>query len=192
MLLSGQTNGLQLGAFGFMASDEIFRRGVVNAGILDQHMALHWVQQYIHLFNGDPNKVTIFGESAGGGAVMLQDMAYGGSLGTQLFRNSIAASPYLAMQYGYKDWIPTQAYYALAALVGCDTMKPYGANNTVPTFDCLLNVTSQALISASANISQSGGFGTWYVKIAACQTAVSHFSQGIPSCHRRNLHSGPS
>lgn len=35
------------------------------------------------------------GESAGGGSIMLQDMAYGGTLGTQLFRNSIASSPYL-------------------------------------------------------------------------------------------------
>ena len=39
---------------------------------------------------------------------MLQDMAYGGSLGTQLFVNTIAASPYLPMQYGYKDWVGVQ------------------------------------------------------------------------------------
>jgi len=37
-------------------------------------MALQWVQQYVHLFNGDPTQVTIAGESAGGGSVMLQDM----------------------------------------------------------------------------------------------------------------------
>jgi len=30
----------RLGAFGFMSSDELFRRGVVNAGLLDQHFAL--------------------------------------------------------------------------------------------------------------------------------------------------------
>lgn len=53
---------IQLGAFGFLASDEVYRKGVVNAGILDQHMALQWVQNYIHLFNGDPTKVTIAGE----------------------------------------------------------------------------------------------------------------------------------
>lgn len=36
-------------------------------------MALQWVQQYIHLFNGDNTRVTMSGESAGGGSVMLHE-----------------------------------------------------------------------------------------------------------------------
>jgi hypothetical protein len=78
----------QLGAFGFLSSDEVFREGVVNAGILDQHFALQWVQAYVGLFGGDPAHVTISGESAGGGSVMLQTMAYGGTLGASLFKNA--------------------------------------------------------------------------------------------------------
>lgn len=50
---------LQLGAFGFLSSDEVFRKGVVNAGIMDQTFALKWIQQYISLFGGDATKVTI-------------------------------------------------------------------------------------------------------------------------------------
>ena len=76
-----------MGAFGFLASDEVHRNGVVNAGILDQHFALQWVQAYIELFGGDPDQVTISGESAGAGSVMLLDIAYGGTLGTSLFVN---------------------------------------------------------------------------------------------------------
>jgi hypothetical protein len=45
------------------------------------------VQAYIELFGGDPTQVTIAGISAGGGSVMLHDIAYGGQLGTSLFRN---------------------------------------------------------------------------------------------------------
>jgi len=78
---------LQLGSFGFLASDEVNRRGVVNAGILDQHFALEWVQAYISQFGGDPSRVTVAGESAGGGSVLLQEMAYSGTLGNSLFRN---------------------------------------------------------------------------------------------------------
>lgn len=60
---------------------------MTNAGILDQTFALQWVQAYIELFGGDPSQVTISGVSAGGGSVMLQDIAYGGTLGTSLFVN---------------------------------------------------------------------------------------------------------
>jgi len=70
-----------------MSSDEVFKNGVVNAGLLDQQFALQWVQSYITLFGGDPAKVTISGESAGGGSVMLHTMAYGGSQGSSLFKN---------------------------------------------------------------------------------------------------------
>jgi hypothetical protein len=77
----------RLGAFGFLSSDEVDRFGTVNAGIRDQVFALQWVQKYIDLFGGDPTRVTISGESAGGGSVMLQSMAFGGKLGTSLFNN---------------------------------------------------------------------------------------------------------
>jgi len=76
-----------LGAFGFLSSDEVMRYGVVNAGLLDQTFALQWVQSYIGLFGGNSSQVTISGESAGAGSVMLQSMAFGGYLGDSLFSN---------------------------------------------------------------------------------------------------------
>ena len=75
---------MQLGAFGFLSSDEVYRKGVPNAGLLDQQLALQWVQQYIHLFGGDRTRVTIFGESAGGGSVMLHECVHPFSCITQI------------------------------------------------------------------------------------------------------------
>ena len=150
----------RLGAFGFLSSDEVFRNGVVNAGILDQHFALQWVQSYIGQFGGNSSHVTISGESAGGGSVMLQDMAYGGTLGDSLFTNTIAASPYLPMQYGYKDWVPSQSYYAFAQEAGCFPATAYGSSSQ-SIFQCLINQDTNVLQNASFNVSASGTYGTW-------------------------------
>ncbi|KAF1953699.1 carboxylesterase type B [Byssothecium circinans] len=150
----------RLGAFGFLSSDEVFRNGVVNAGILDQTFALQWVQSYIELFGGDPARVTIAGLSAGGGSVMLQDIAYGGTLGTSLFTNSISASPYLPQQYGYKDWIPSQNYYAFATAAGCPPQWAYG-NSSQTIFQCLISRSTQTLQNASSIASGSGTWGAW-------------------------------
>jgi carboxylesterase type B len=78
---------VKLGAFGFLSSAIVKANGVLNAGILDQHFALQWVQNHISRFGGDPTRVTISGESAGAGSVMLHDIAYGGTLGSSLFVN---------------------------------------------------------------------------------------------------------
>ena len=77
----------RLGAFGFLSSEDIKNNGKLNAGLLDQRFALQWVQEYIGRFGGDPQKVTVAGESAGAGSVMLQAMAYGGKQKTPLFNN---------------------------------------------------------------------------------------------------------
>jgi carboxylesterase type B len=133
---------------------------VANAGIYDQLFALQWVQDHISKFGGDPSKVTISGESAGGGSVMLLDMAFGGTLGNKLFTNTIAASPYLPMQYGYKDWVPSQSYYSFASLAGCDPFTAYGSSS-MTILDCLRSKDSATLIAASQNVSASGTYGTW-------------------------------
>ncbi|KAH8372722.1 hypothetical protein KR009_003691, partial [Drosophila setifemur] len=63
------TLNYRLGALGFLSLPEEGIHG--NMGLKDQRLALQWVQDNISSFNGDPNNVTLFGESAGGASVHL-------------------------------------------------------------------------------------------------------------------------
>lgn len=83
----------RLDSFGFLATPE-FRNpvfGDFNAGFKDQIQALTWVKTHIDAFGGDPNKVTINGESAGGSSVELHLVA---NIQRQLFSGAIAQSVY--------------------------------------------------------------------------------------------------
>jgi para-nitrobenzyl esterase len=62
------TINYRVGALGFLVLDD--DTAVANAGILDQIAALHWVHENIAAFGGDPDNVTIFGESAGAGSAL--------------------------------------------------------------------------------------------------------------------------
>ena len=62
----------RLGAFGFLSSEEVEGKGSVNVGLMDQTFALKWVKRWIGGFGGDGGRVTVCGESAGAGSVMLQ------------------------------------------------------------------------------------------------------------------------
>ncbi|KAH7117916.1 Alpha/Beta hydrolase protein [Dendryphion nanum] len=143
----------RLGAFGFLSSDEVKQQGALNAGLLDTELALKWVQTHASKFGGDPRKVTISGESAGGGAVMLFGIARDGRLGDSLYRNGIAASPWLPVQYDYNHATPTAHFRDFASKVGC--------GNASVVLDCLRKVDSLSLQQASNSISTGGTYATW-------------------------------
>src|SRR3954469_19916259 len=87
------TLNYRLGAFGFLAhpalAAESPHHASGNYGLLDQIAALEWVKRNIARFGGDPSRVTIFGESAGGmsvGSLIASPMAKG------LFQRAILES----------------------------------------------------------------------------------------------------
>ncbi|MGP0035097.1 MAG: carboxylesterase family protein [Solirubrobacteraceae bacterium] len=62
----------RLNIFGFLADDKALGSNSGDYGLQDQQAALRWVQNNVAAFGGDPSKVTIFGESAGGSSVCDQ------------------------------------------------------------------------------------------------------------------------
>lgn len=81
----------RLGVDGFLH----FADAPANRGLLDQVAALQWVQEHIHAFGGDPARVTVFGQSAGAGALAC---LLGMPAAQGLFQRAILQSPSVACQ----------------------------------------------------------------------------------------------
>lgn len=83
----------RLGAFGFLKADGVSDG---NLGLLDQEAALHWVHQHIAHFGGNPDCVTVMGQSAGANSAALllarQDAA------RPLVQRAILQSPALGIR----------------------------------------------------------------------------------------------
>ncbi|OQE16020.1 hypothetical protein PENFLA_c029G04002 [Penicillium flavigenum] len=85
------TLNYRLSAWGFISSSQVSGSGNTNLGLRDQRLALQWVQENIGAFGGDPEKVTIWGESAGAMSVGYHLTAYNGR-DDKLFRAGIMQS----------------------------------------------------------------------------------------------------
>jgi para-nitrobenzyl esterase len=88
------TSNYRLGLFGLLAHPELTRESPHHAsgdyGLLDQNAALQWVKQNIAAFGGDPERVTIGGESAGSISVSAQMVS---PLSKDLIEGAIGESP---------------------------------------------------------------------------------------------------
>ncbi len=112
----------RLNVFGYYASQELLDADGTtgNYGLLDQIQALRWVQENISAFGGDPEKVTVAGESAGAssvGALCVSPLSEG------LFRYAIAESSGITPKVPYHTFRPLSK--ALEA--GEATKQEFGA-----------------------------------------------------------------
>jgi para-nitrobenzyl esterase len=110
------TLNYRLGALGFLALPSLDSEGhlFANYGLLDQQAALQWVRHNIAAFGGDPNRVTVFGESAGGASVMSQ---LASPLATGTFQRAIIESGAYADTPSLADAESSGTSYATAE--GC-------------------------------------------------------------------------
>lgn len=81
----------RLAEWGFLYGEAVQESGNTVLGFRDQRLALQWVQENIAAFGGDPSRVTIQGESAGGTSIAALLLAYGGR-DDGLFAGAIAES----------------------------------------------------------------------------------------------------
>ena len=135
------TVNYRLSIWGFLSTDDEHAPG--NYGLWDQHMALQWIHDNINEFGGDPNTVTIFGESAGGASVVYQSLFEGNKA---LFQRAIAQSGSITAHWATRK-TPKQDAIRLGKIVGCyhtdskdlidclRTQKPELLNETLNDFE---------------------------------------------------------
>ncbi|RDW67168.1 putative triacylglycerol lipase (LipA) [Aspergillus mulundensis] len=87
----GVSINYRLAAFGFLDSEEVRASGNNNLGLLDQRVAMRWIKNNIEAFGGDPDRITIWGESAGAYSVGAHLVANDGD-NEGLFRAAIMES----------------------------------------------------------------------------------------------------
>ena len=127
------TINYRLTLLGFLSTEDQHAPG--NYGLFDQHLAIKWVHDNIKAFGGDPNKVTIFGNSAGGASVLYQSI-YDGNEG--LFQRAIAESGSSTAFWASFSQARSNAQ-KLGNLVGCMDMS------SGPLVDCLRLVPADVL-----------------------------------------------
>ncbi|KAI1334444.1 putative lipase [Xylariaceae sp. FL0016] len=132
----------RLGFFGFAQSDALEAEGSENAGLRDQRLAIEWVRDHIDQFGGDPENITIFGQSSGGLAVGMQIMAYGASTPVP-FQRAICESQ--ALEPGITGNFTIDAMQLLVDAVGCNTSSLHSGE----TVACLRGFEMETLLNAS-------------------------------------------
>ncbi|KAI0537608.1 carboxylesterase [Xylaria digitata] len=145
----------RVNAFGFLPGREIAEDPFsdANAGLLDQAMALRWTRKYVSQFGGDLDRITVWGQSAGGGSVLAQTIADHESRENNatkrkrpLFRQALASSPFWPKTYHVDAPEAQWRYDTLANMTGCAGQE---------SLQCLKSVDAQKIRDANLAIVDS-------------------------------------
>ncbi|MBC9718741.1 carboxylesterase family protein [Streptomyces sp. TRM66268-LWL] len=177
------TVNYRLGALGFLATEGLDGEtsdGVSgNFGMQDQQLALRWVQSNIGRFGGDPGRVTIAGESAGGGSVCNQ-LASPTAKG--LYRAAIIQSG------AYNDCAARTRTKAVDE--GAAFAKKAGCPDPATAVACLRGKSAQEILTAQAGFSWAAVAGGRFLPRQPAEAFAAGAAAGIPVMNGANQDEG--
>lgn len=139
----------RLASLGFLYLDGPGAPG--NMGMFDQVAALQWIQSNIAFFGGNPNNITLFGESAGAASVSMHLLS---PLSRNLFSQGIMQSGSATVPWGLIDKEESiQRGLKLAEAVGC----PNNRANLTNTLDCLQTINASILVNNEVTFEFTSG-----------------------------------
>ncbi|KAL1760978.1 Alpha/Beta hydrolase protein [Schizophyllum commune] len=127
----------RLAVWGFLGGTVASENGAQNLGLYDQREALRWIQSWIDRFGGDPDKVTVFGQSSG--AISLSDHAL--NVSTDLFRGAIFESGSTTSVSVVDAPYYNTVYDGMVELSGCSSASD--------SFECMRTADYEVLYNAS-------------------------------------------
>ncbi|KAK0631140.1 lipase [Bombardia bombarda] len=132
----------RLNMYGFLQAPQILAEGSSNAGLLDQRLALRWIQENIAAFGGNPQKVVVWGESAGAQSIAYHLFSYDGR-DDELYRGAI-------MESGGPTGAQVQnlAYYTVPVPVE-NLTRAVGCWSAKDNLSCLRDLDEHQLYSAA-------------------------------------------
>lgn len=138
----------RLGGFGFLGGAEVLNDGSSNLGLRDQRMGLEWVADNIAYFGGDPDRVTIWGQSAGSISVFDQMALFKGNAnynGKPLFRGAIMNSGSVLPTKRVDSTRAQAIFDAVADAANC-------TYTTTSTLECLRSVPFATFYHAANSV----------------------------------------
>ncbi|KAG8162502.1 hypothetical protein KVR01_008267 [Diaporthe batatas] len=181
--------------FGFPGLQPSVANVEPNAGLLDQRLAIEWARENVAAFGGDPERITLFGQSAGSTSIST----YGYVYAEDPIAHGLITQSGTADSFGAPAPDSTASFAAVATLLGCNTTSAT-AEGLAAAVSCLRAQPAEAVSAAAAKVPSTTSVLGTFAPTADNKTAFAAYDSltesgafaQVPRLHGSNAQDGNS